>query len=756
MRPALARRRSCGRCTSRSSTNSRLIAELGYEPLFPDRARHRAFARGARHPLPGPRLGCQLAVCFCLGITEVDPARMSMLMERFISRERNEPPDIDVDFEHERREEVIQYIYGKYGRDRAALTATVITYCPRSAVRDVGRALGLSGLQVEQLARAMQWWDGRRIEDERIVEAGLDPASPMVRRLMLLARELIGFPAPPLAARGRLRHFPRAAVRLVPVENAAMDEPHGHPVGQGRSRRSRPAQGRCAGPRDAVGHPPQPGARQRLRRPRPDARRACPPRIRAVYDMIGRADTMGVFQIESRAQMAMLPRLRPRCYYDLVIEVAIIRPGPIQGDMVHPYLRRRNERGTGDLSQPGGARGAGADPRRADIPGAGDAAGHRRGGFYARARPTSCAGPWRRGSGAAGSGRSSNASWTACSAAATRTEFAQQIFRQILGFGEYGFPESHAASFALLVYVSAWLKCHEPAAFTCALLNSQPMGFYAPDPTRAGRARGTASRCGRSMSMRASWDCTLEPGCRRASRRCGSACGWRAACPRRADAEPGRGPRQGRRSPACRTWVSAPGSGAQDLGALAAAGRWPVSRDTGTARAGKSPASSRRYRCCRRCASPRASRCCARPPKGEDIAGRLPEPGPDPGPPSAGAAARRGCAGTRVLSAADSLGARTHGSLVHAAGLVMTRQTAGQRQWRRLRDARGRDGSRQPDRLAERRRAAAARRCCSRRCMGVWGEVQREGDVLHVIAGRLEDYSALLGQLRVARSRDFH
>ncbi len=318
-----------------------LIEELGYEPYFLTVHDIVGFARSQDILCQGRGSAANSAVCFCLGITEVDPARMSMLFERFISRERDEPPDIDVDFEHERREEVIQYIYRKYGRQRAALAATVISYRPRSAIRDVGKALGLDSLQIDQLARAMQWWDGRRVEDARVREAGFDPENPMIARMLWLVRQLVGFPRHLSQHVGGFVIAAGTLDQLVPVENAAMEE---RTVIQW-DKDDLDALGLIKV--DVLGL----GMLSAIRRSfdlihdfrgRQLSLASVPAEDPAVYDMICRADTLGVFQIESRAQMAMLPRLRPRSYYDLVIEVAIIRPGPIQGDMVHPYLRRRN------------------------------------------------------------------------------------------------------------------------------------------------------------------------------------------------------------------------------------------------------------------------------------------------------------------------------------------------------------------------------------------------------------------------------
>jgi len=490
----------------------RLIAELKFEPFFltvHDIVRH---ARAQKILCQGRGSAANSMVCYCLEITEVDPSRMATLFERFISKERNEPPDIDVDFEHERREEVIQYIYGKYGRERAALAATVICYRPRSALRDVGKALGFTLADVDRLARGFQWWDGQRIEPERIRMAGFDPQDAKLRRLIDMTTAILGFPRHLsqhvggfVIARGRLDE-------LVPIENASMPD---RTVIQwdkddldalGLLKVDVLALGMLSAIRRAFDLINGFGGSKAI--PGELSLAAIPPEDATVYDMICRADTVGVFQIESRAQMAMLPRLRPRCYYDLVIEVAIVRPGPIQGEMVHPYLRRRC--GEEAVSYPSkdvevvlkrtlgvpifqeqvmqlAIVAAGFSPGEADGLRRAMAAWKRKGGLE----------PFQRqlegGMKARGYPES----------------FAEQIFNQILGFGEYGFPESHAASFALLVYISAWLKHHEPAAFCAALINSQPMGFYAPAQlVRDARAHGVQVR---SVAVAVSaWDCTLE------------------------------------------------------------------------------------------------------------------------------------------------------------------------------------------------------------------------------------------------------
>ena len=483
-----------------------LIAELGYEHYFLTVEDIVAFARSQGILCQGRGSAANSAVCYCLGITEVDPGRMEMLFERFISRERNEPPDIDVDFEHERREEVIQYVYGKYGRERAALAATVITYRGRSAMRDIGKALGLDPVQLDRLA-GCAGWDADGVDTERVREAGFDPESPLIKRLCVLVSDIRGFPRHLSQHVGGFVISRGPLCRLVPIENAAME---GRTVIQwdkndldllGLLKVDCLALGMLSAIRRALDLLSDSRGRR-------FSMTDVPAEDPEVYGMIQRADTMGVFQIESRAQMAMLPRLRPACFYDLVIEVAIVRPGPIQGGMVHPYLRRRT--GTEPVTYPSEAVrsvlkrtlgvpifqeqvmqlavvAAGFTPGEADQLRRSMAAWRKRGdlkGFQRRF----VEGMLKRG---------------------YEHEFGERLFRQIQGFGEYGFPESHAASFSLLVYISAWLKCHHPAIFCCALLNSQPMGFYAPAQlVQDARRHGVEVR---AVSVAASaWDCTLE------------------------------------------------------------------------------------------------------------------------------------------------------------------------------------------------------------------------------------------------------
>ena len=485
----------------------RLISDLKYEPYFltvHDIVRH---AREQGILCQGRGSAANSAVCFCLGITEVDPARMNMLMERFISRERNEPPDIDVDFEHERREEVIQYIYKKYGRGRAALAASVITYRMKSAVRDVGKALGLSLDQVDRLARQLEWWDRVERLEERLLAAGFDPENSKIRQLILLATLLHGFPRHLSQHTGGFVIASGDLAALVPIENAAMAD---RTVIQwdkddleslGLIKVDVLALGMLTAIRKSLDYiEGYSGRRYTLAE--------IPAEDPDTYAMIRKADTVGVFQIESRAQMSMLPRLRPECFYDLVIEVAIVRPGPIQGDMVHPYLERRKhperveypshalkqvlERTLGvpifqEQAMQIAMVAANFSAGEADALRRAMAAWKKRGGlepFEARLKE----GMHRNGYDPA---------------------FADRVYNQLRGFGDYGFPESHAASFALLTYVSSWLKCHEPAAFACGLLNSQPMGFYTPSQLVQDAERHGVEVL--PVDVRYSgWDCHLE------------------------------------------------------------------------------------------------------------------------------------------------------------------------------------------------------------------------------------------------------
>ena len=485
-----------------------LVGELGYESYFLTVHDIVRYARSQGILCQGRGSAANSVVCYALGITEIDPDRIGMLFERFVSKERNEPPDIDVDFEHERREEVIQYVFARYGRHRAAITAVASTYHGAGAVRDVARVLGLPPDQVDALARCFGHWNDALPPAAQLREQGFDPDSPLLHRVLVLTAELIGFPRHLSQHPGGFVISEQPLHELVPVENASMED---RIVVQwdkddldavGLLKVDILALGMLSALRRCL-------ALVERHHGRALTLATIPPEDPDTYAMIGKADTIGVFQIESRAQMAMLPRLKPRNFYDLTIEVAIVRPGPIQGDMVHPYLRRRT--GEEPVSYPSEALrevfertlgvplfqeqvmqlavvAAGYTPGESDDLRRSMAAWKRHGGLEHH-RDKLTRGMLERG---------------------YEADFAARIFEQIKGFGSYGFPESHAASFALLTYASCWLKRHYPAAFTCALINSQPMGFYSPDQLLQDvRRHGVAVL---PVDVRYSdWDCTLEP-----------------------------------------------------------------------------------------------------------------------------------------------------------------------------------------------------------------------------------------------------
>ncbi len=486
-----------------------LIEQLQYAPYFLTVDSIVRFARSRDILCQGRGSAANSAVCYVLGITSIDPTRSGLLFERFVSAERKEPPDIDVDFEHERREEVIQWVYNTYGRDRAAICATVIRYRGRGAIRDVGKALGLTEDVTGALATQMSHWGEDGIEDERVTELNLNIEDPRLRLTLDLARTLLNFPR-------HLSQHPGGFVLtqdrlddLVPIEPARMEDRQViewdkddidilrfmkvDVLGLGMLgclRRAFDLLDKHRGQRLDLA--------------------AIPAEDPATYEMIRHADTLGTFQIESRAQMSMLPRLKPRTFYDIVIQVAIVRPGPIQGDMVHPYLRRREgiepvhypkeelrcvlEKTLGvplfqEQAMQVAIVCAGFTPSEADALRRSMATFKFTGGVH-HFRNKMIAGMLERG---------------------YTQEFAEKTFSQIEGFGSYGFPESHAASFALIAYASSWLKCHHPDVFCCALLNAQPMGFYAPAQiVRDARLHGVEVR---PVCVNASlWDCTLEPG----------------------------------------------------------------------------------------------------------------------------------------------------------------------------------------------------------------------------------------------------
>ena len=461
----------------------KLIAELGYEKYFLTCYDIVKFARSRGILCQGRGAAANSAVCYCLGITAVDPEKIDLLFARFVSKERNEPPDIDIDFEHERREEVIQYIYNRYGRERAGLACEVITYRHRSAVRDVGKALGLSLETVNKLARSIHRWTACRLTADDLRALKLDAEDAIIRNTIALSNELLGFPRHLSQHVGGFIISEHPLCETVSIGNAAMpdrtiiewDKDDIETLGM--LKIDVLALGMLSCVRKALEYVN--ARRQRENLPALEFH-TVPAGDAATYDMICAADTIGVFQIESRAQMSMLPRLKPRCFYDLVIEVAIVRPGPIQGKMVHPYLRRRNglekifypdQRVTDILGKTMGVPIfqeqamrlaivlAKFSPGEAEQLRRGMAAWKRDKGIIARFKERIVKGMLENGYSA---------------------EFAESCVNQIRGFSEYGFPESHAASFALIVYVSAWLKRHYPAEFGAALINSQPMGFYAP------------------------------------------------------------------------------------------------------------------------------------------------------------------------------------------------------------------------------------------------------------------------------------
>ena len=485
-----------------------LIGQLGYAPYFLTVQDIVRFAREREILCQGRGSAANSAICYCLGITAVDPSRLDLLFERFVSAERNEPPDIDVDFEHERREEVIQYIYGKYGRDRAGMTAVVSCYRARGAVREVGKAMGLSRDTVTALAGQVWGWSSDGIDEDQVREIGLDPTDRRLRQALLLTATLIGFPRHLSQHVGGFVISRGPLNETVPIENAAMadrtviewDKDDLDALGILKIDVLSLGMLTCIRKGFDLIHRHY-GKQYDLA--------SVPPEDPAVYDMLCRADSIGVFQVESRAQMAFLPRMKPRDFYDLVIEVAIVRPGPIQGDMVHPYLRRRNGEEQVDypsetlrevlaktlgvpLFQEQAMKiaivGAGFTPSEADRLRRAMAT-FRHVGTIHTFRDKFIAGMAKRG---------------------YETDFAERCFRQIEGFGEYGFPESHAASFALLVYVSAWMKCLYPAVFAAALLNSQPMGFYAPAQIVRDARDHDVVVLPPDVNL-SEWDSTLEP-----------------------------------------------------------------------------------------------------------------------------------------------------------------------------------------------------------------------------------------------------
>ncbi len=543
----------------------KIVADLTYASYFltvADIVRHAREEHGIL--CQGRGSAANSAICYCLGVTSVDPHRFTLLFDRFVSSERNEPPDIDVDFEHERREEAIQYVYGKYGRDRAALTATLICYRGRSALRDVCKAFGFSEDRIAALSKTQHWWS-KAVTDEDLGKLGLDPSDARLSKCLALAGELRGFPRHLSQHVGGFVITKDRLDEVVPIQNAAMEDrtviewnkddldelkilkvdllglgmltclrkafdmidrfygdwatksddvnpPLPPFAGEGPGVRGRQQELLSAPGSRPLSPDPSPAKSGRggETAPQPLTLDTLPKEDPRVYAMLKRADSIGVFQVESRAQMSMLPRLRPEKFYDLVIEVAIVRPGPIQGGMVHPYLKRKQ--GFEKVTYPSKALeavlertlgvplfqeqamqiaivGAGFTPPEADKLRRAMAT-FRRVGTIGQMKTKFIAGMIANG---------------------YQPDFAESCFRQIEGFGEYGFPESHAASFALLVYASSWVKCHYPDVFAAALLNSQPMGFYAPgEIVRDAAEHGVEARP--PDVNRSDWDNTLEEG----------------------------------------------------------------------------------------------------------------------------------------------------------------------------------------------------------------------------------------------------
>ncbi|MBA1202744.1 error-prone DNA polymerase [Pseudomonas capeferrum] len=725
-----------------------LIEELRYESYFLTVHDIVRFARSRHILCQGRGSAANSVVCFVLGITELDPMQTKLLFERFLSRERDEPPDIDVDFEHHRREEVIQYVFHRYGRHRAALTAVVSTYHAAGAVRDVARALGLPNDQVDALAKCCGRWSDRIPDERQLAEAGFDALGPSLRRILVLAGELVGFPRHLSQHPGGFVISEQPLDQLVPVENAAMqdrtviqwDKDDLDMVGLLKvdvlALGMLSALRRCF---DLI-------ERHRGRRL---TLATIPAEDPATYAMIGQAQTIGVFQIESRAQMAMLPRLKPKTFYDLVIEVAIVRPGPIQGDMVHPYLRRRL--GEEPVTYPSPALEAvfkrtlgvplfqeqvmelamvAADysPGEADQLRRSMAAWKRTGGLEPH-RQRLIQGMLRNGYDSA---------------------FAERIFEQIKGFGSYGFPESHAASFALLTYASSWLKCHEPAIFTCALVNSWPMGFYSPDQLlQEARRQGIEVRP--VDVFESEWDCTLEPvGEQALAIRIGlrQIRGFAEVDARRLEQARAQRPWRDIEDLCLRAGLdSRARARLADAGALRA-----LARDRHQARWQVAAVHAQLPLFSQVEALPEAAVDLPAPSVGEDLAADYAMLGTTLGPHPLNLLRSRlkalGCRSSAELAAAE------HGDTVSLAGLVVGRQrpqTASGVTFVTLEDEFGMVNVVVWRDLAERQR----RTLVGSRLMKVRGRLEYESGVCHLIARRLEDISQLLEGLDV-RSRDFH
>ncbi|MBC3479708.1 error-prone DNA polymerase [Pseudomonas sp. SWRI77] len=725
-----------------------LIEELAYESYFLTVHDIVAFARSQHILCQGRGSAANSVVCFVLGITELDPMQHRLLFERFLSRERNEPPDIDVDFEHDRREEVIQYVFRRYGRHRAALTAVVNTYHAAGAVRDVARVLGLPADQVDALAKCCGRWSDRIPDAQRLAEAGFEASSPSLRRVLILAAELIGFPRHLSQHPGGFVISQQPLDQLVPVENAAMQD---RTVIQwdkddldmvGLLKVDVLALGMLSALRRCF------DLLQR-HRGRQLTLASIPAEDPATYAMISRAETMGVFQIESRAQMAMLPRLKPTTFYDLVIEVAIVRPGPIQGDMVHPYLRRRLKQEPVTYPSPKlqevfertlgvplfqeqvmelAMVAADYSPGEADQLRRSMAAWKRHGGLEPH-RERLIQGMLRNG---------------------YDLSFAERIFEQIKGFGSYGFPESHAASFALLCYASSWLKCHEPAIFTCALVNSWPMGFYSPDQLlQEARRQGIEVRP--VDVFHSEWDCTLECVADNAlAIRLGlrQIRGFAEADARRLEQARAQRPWRDVEDLCLRAGLDQRARARlADAGALRA-----LARDRHQARWQVAAVQPQLPLFAEVDAAPEGAVALPAPTVGEDLVSDYQTLGTTLGPHPLTLLRPRlralGCRSSCELAAVE------HGDSIAVAGLVVGRQrpqTASGVTFVTLEDEYGMVNVVVWRDLAERQRRALV----GSQLLKVRGRLEQENGVRHLIARRLEDVSPLLQGLDV-RSRDFH
>lgn len=719
-----------------------LIAELKFEAFFLTVEDIVRYARSRDILCQGRGSSANSVVCFCLGITAVDPARMNVLFERFLSSARGQPPDIDVDFEHERREEVIQYIYAKYGRERTALAATVIRYRTRSAIRDVGRVLGLPLDSVESFTRAIGGWDSHRVLETRLREHGYDPDAPILRKLIRLVRQLRGFPRHLSQHVGGFVISEHSLASLVPVENAAMPD---RTIIQWdkddlETMKLLKVDVLALGMLSCLRRCFDLVHAQRAQR---WTLATLPAEDPKTYAMIQRADTLGVFQIESRAQMSMLPRLKPACFYDLVIQVAIVRPGPIQGGMVHPYLRRRNgeEAISYELDElkPVLERTLGVPLFQEQVMHLSMVAAQFTATEADELRRSMAA--WKRHGGLE---HLRDKLVGRMQARGYSEDFCNRIFEQIKGFGEYGFPESHAASFAILAYASSWLKCHEPAAFACALLNSLPMGFYAPAQIVQDVVQHGVSV--RPADVRHSdWDCTLEGEALRLGLRqidgLPQTCGERIMAARRA--QPFTDVRDLVERAALNRFEQARLADADALRSLSGdrhRARWDVealSAPTpvfGQARIAEESVTL------------------TQPSLFEDVAADYARIGLSlkAHPVSL---VRKQLHTRRALSASE-LGQRPHDARVRVAGLVTVRQrpgTASGVTFVTLEDETGIVNLVIWLRVAE----AQRRTLLESRLLGVDGHVQRVDGVQHVIAERLYNYNALLGEL-TTHSRDFH